>query len=158
MSVLGEGARGPVGRALRTVIDRVRTQDLGGAVADYIPELAKADPERFGISVASVFGRSYSAGDSAQQFTIQSISKPFVYALALGRPRGGRSAQAHRCRAQRRGVQRDQLRCERAAGEPDDQRRRDRRGVVDRRAGCRGEVRAHPVRVVALRGTRARAG
>lgn len=57
--------------------------DLGGRVADYIPELAHADPDAFSIAATSVAGRSYATGDSATTFTIQSISKPFVFALAL---------------------------------------------------------------------------
>ncbi len=55
-----------------------------GAVADYIPELATVDPDRFGIALASVRGHVYSAGDDELAFTIQSSSKPFVYALAIG--------------------------------------------------------------------------
>ncbi len=55
----------------------------GGKVADYIPELAKADPDWFGIAVATVDGQVYEVGDSEQPFTIQSISKPFIYGLAL---------------------------------------------------------------------------
>ncbi|MBI3783145.1 MAG: glutaminase A [Deltaproteobacteria bacterium] len=54
-----------------------------GDVATYIPELAKADPEWFGISIATSDGQVYEAGDSRQTFTIQSISKPFTYGLAL---------------------------------------------------------------------------
>jgi glutaminase len=54
----------------------------GGRVADYIPELATADPNRFGIAMTSVLGRSYRAGDHTA-FSIQSISKPFVYAMVL---------------------------------------------------------------------------
>lgn len=54
-----------------------------GAVASYIPELANANPDWFGICVATVDGHLYSVGDAAQGFTIQSISKPFVYAAAL---------------------------------------------------------------------------
>jgi glutaminase len=54
-----------------------------GAVATYIPELAKADPEWFGICIATADGHVYEAGDSRQAFTVQSISKPFVYGLAL---------------------------------------------------------------------------
>jgi glutaminase len=54
-----------------------------GAVADYIPELAKVDPEWFGITVATVDGRVYEVGSSRQRFTIQSASKPFAYGLAL---------------------------------------------------------------------------
>lgn len=54
-----------------------------GAPADYIPELAKANPSDFGISIATVDGRLYEVGDTRKPFTIQSISKPFAYGLAL---------------------------------------------------------------------------
>jgi glutaminase len=57
--------------------------DGSGAVADYIPPLALADPESFGIAVATTDGHCYEVGDSRQSFTIQSISKPFTYGLAL---------------------------------------------------------------------------
>ena len=75
--------RRPVVRAFDDILAQVRSMDLGGAVADYIPELANADPEAFAISAATVSGQSYGAGDATTPFTIQSISKPFVYALAL---------------------------------------------------------------------------
>src|ERR1700742_650019 len=54
-----------------------------GAVANYIPELGKADPGHFGISLATIDGHVYEVGDSRIPFTIQSMSKPFVFALAL---------------------------------------------------------------------------
>jgi glutaminase len=57
--------------------------DVSGAVADYIPPLALADPEWFGIAVATTDGHCYEVGDSRRRFTIQSISKPFTYGLAL---------------------------------------------------------------------------
>ena len=52
-------------------------------MANYIPELKKANPHHFGISLTTIDGHVYEAGDSAVPFTIQSISKPFVFALAL---------------------------------------------------------------------------
>jgi glutaminase len=52
-----------------------------GSVADYIPVLAEVDPELFGICVAEVDGALHSAGDVDTEFSIQSISKAFVYAL-----------------------------------------------------------------------------
>ncbi|MCW4457593.1 glutaminase A [Microbacterium sp. MPKO10] len=55
--------------------------DEGGRVADYIPELAAVDPSQFGICVADVGGGLHSAGDADVEFTIQSVSKAFVYAL-----------------------------------------------------------------------------
>ena len=54
-----------------------------GEVASYIPELLRADPEWFGIAIATVDGHVYQVGDTQQSFTIQSISKAFVYGLAL---------------------------------------------------------------------------
>jgi len=57
--------------------------ETSGAVADYIPELSKADPAHFGISLATLDGHVYEVGDTKVPFTIQSMSKPFVFALAL---------------------------------------------------------------------------
>src|ERR1700716_2404459 len=57
--------------------------DQSGAVADYIPELGKVDPDRFGISLATIDGHVYEVGDTKIPFTVQSISKAFVFALAL---------------------------------------------------------------------------
>lgn len=57
--------------------------ETSGNVADYIPELSKADPAHFGISLATLDGHVYEVGDSRVPFTIQSMSKPFVFALAL---------------------------------------------------------------------------
>jgi glutaminase len=54
-----------------------------GVVANYIPELAKVDPELFAISIVNVNGEIYEVGDYQQLFTIQSISKVFAYGLAL---------------------------------------------------------------------------
>ena len=54
-----------------------------GAVANYIPELAKVNPDLFSICIATVNGDFYEVGDYNQLFTIQSISKVFVYGLAL---------------------------------------------------------------------------
>lgn len=54
-----------------------------GEVADYIPELAKANPNSFGICIATRDGHLYEVGDTRQKFTIQSISKALVYGLAL---------------------------------------------------------------------------
>lgn len=56
---------------------------MEGQVADYIPELSKADPRWFGICVATRDGHVYEVGDTRQAFTIQSISKAIVYGLAL---------------------------------------------------------------------------
>ena len=55
----------------------------GGALADYIPELANADPNKIALALATVDGTIYSSGDDEIEFTIQSMSKPFAYALAI---------------------------------------------------------------------------
>ena len=52
-------------------------------MATYIPPLSKADPNWFSICIATTDGNVYETGDADVPFTIQSISKPFVYGLAL---------------------------------------------------------------------------
>jgi len=56
---------------------------MDGEVATYIPELANADPNWFGICLVTAGGHVYEVGDTGIPFTIQSISKPFVYGIAL---------------------------------------------------------------------------
>lgn len=56
---------------------------MEGHIADYIPELSKADPKWFGICIATRDGHVYEVGDTRQLFTIQSISKALAYGLAL---------------------------------------------------------------------------
>ena len=76
----------PVVSPIHAYLDELHAKYVAlreGEVATYIPELAKADPEWFGICVATTDGHVYEIGDTRQLFTIQSISKPFVYGLAL---------------------------------------------------------------------------
>ena len=84
----------PAGRAdpshpfdpIGDLLGRIRAEFAGddrGEVADYIPELSTADPGAFGLALVGVAGSRYEAGESDVPFTIQSVSKPFVYALAL---------------------------------------------------------------------------
>jgi len=72
----------PIHSALFEIYREYR-ENFTGKVATYIPELAKANPALFGIALATADGEIYEVGDSRHLFTIQSISKPFVYALAL---------------------------------------------------------------------------
>lgn len=72
----------PIPSYLDEVLQSVAA-DRTGVLANYIPELAEVDPERLGASIAMVDGELYASGDTDALFTIQSISKPFVYALAL---------------------------------------------------------------------------
>lgn len=62
--------------------NRYRTLDEGH-LASYIPELTKANPDWFGISIVTTDGQIFEVGDTQQNFTIQSISKVFAYGLAL---------------------------------------------------------------------------
>ncbi|BAW08143.1 glutaminase A [Nocardia seriolae] len=76
----------PSGGVVARIIDEVYElcrADTSGTLADYIPELAAVQPDSFGICLATADGRVYGSGDLDTAFTIQSISKPFTYALAL---------------------------------------------------------------------------
>jgi glutaminase len=64
------------------IYEKYRTVDEG-EVATYIPELAKANPDHFGICLATADGRVVHAGDWEHEFTIQSICKPFAFQMAL---------------------------------------------------------------------------
>ncbi|SNS15303.1 L-glutaminase [Sphingomonas laterariae] len=76
------GMDGPIGDFLKTLHAEIGAI-TDGAPASYIPELAKADPNLCGIAVATVDGAVHVAGDWDHPFTIQSISKAFVYGHAL---------------------------------------------------------------------------
>ena len=56
-----------------------------GEVARYIPQLASVDPAKFGLAIITNDGEVFAAGDSAEPFSIQSISKVFTLTLALGK-------------------------------------------------------------------------
>ena len=60
--------------------ERFRAVDTG-VVADYIPALARVPPDLFGACIVSTDGRVAASGDAAYPFSIQSVSKPFVFAL-----------------------------------------------------------------------------
>lgn len=71
---------------LAHLLERVHARHLGlrdGSLAAYIPELATVDPEPFGLALATTDGRVVTAGDADREFTIQSVSKPLVHAMAL---------------------------------------------------------------------------
>lgn len=72
--------------ALQSLLESLhaRHRDLSeGRLADYIPELARADPSWFGIAVVTVDGQVLATGDHARPFTVQSISKVLAHGLAL---------------------------------------------------------------------------
>ncbi len=78
----GYATEPPLQRFLTECHEEFRS-DNSGAVADYIPQLKQANPAHFGIALVTIDGHVYEAGDSAVPFTIQSVSKAFVFALAL---------------------------------------------------------------------------
>ena len=71
---------------LQIILDDVYRHSIGnreGALADYIPELAKIEPDNFGLAIATARGHLVTAGDCDVPFTIQSVSKAFSYCLAI---------------------------------------------------------------------------
>lgn len=75
-----------MGDLVQHYLDQIREEHLGvtdGALASYIPELAAVDPSGFALTLSASDGYIYESGDTTTEFTIQSISKPFTYALAL---------------------------------------------------------------------------
>lgn len=55
----------------------------GGKVASYIPQLARANPDHWGVSICTIDGQRYSVGDTNVPFSLQSTSKPLTYAIAV---------------------------------------------------------------------------
>ena len=54
-----------------------------GELASYIPELTKANPDDFGISLVTSDGQVFETGSLETAFTIQSISKPFTFGMVI---------------------------------------------------------------------------
>ena len=74
----------PQAQLVRTLVaeahERFKSNNEGKN-ADYIPALAEVPSGLFGICVVSTSGVAYAAGDTDYEFSIQSVSKPFVFAL-----------------------------------------------------------------------------
>lgn len=105
----------PITELLAEVLEEIRPRDAG-APADYIPELASADPDLLAFSVVGPRGRVRSVGDDHAEFTIQSISKPFVLALALAEK--GRDAVLGRVGAEPSGEPFNAISLEPVTGRP----------------------------------------
>jgi glutaminase len=67
------------------IVEEMRAHEDRGEVASYIPELARVDPNKFGIAVIAADGTIAEGGDFNTPFSIQSISKVFTLTLALGK-------------------------------------------------------------------------
>jgi glutaminase len=72
-----------VDRILEELYLEFREKKNSGALASYIPELTKVNPGNLGVVLTTVDGHQYSYGDTDVQFTMQSVSKPFVYGMAI---------------------------------------------------------------------------
>lgn len=70
---------------LEEILQQVRPLIGQGKVADYIPALAEVPADRLAIAVCTVDGELFQAGDAAERFSIQSISKVLSLTLALTR-------------------------------------------------------------------------
>ena len=76
----------PEKHELQTMVEGLHQKYLplsSGEVASYIPELTKANPDDFGISLVTADGQVFEAGNLDTPFTIQSISKPFTFGMAI---------------------------------------------------------------------------
>jgi glutaminase len=74
----------PVAEQVRTLVQSAyqRFQDCNeGTKSSVYPALAAAPGDRFGISLTTVNGAVFNAGDAGAEFTIMSVSKPFVFAI-----------------------------------------------------------------------------
>lgn len=68
---------------LSRIAEQCRAEAHNGKVANYIPALANVSPEKFALAVHTLQGERYAVGESEEAFSIQSVSKTFLLALAL---------------------------------------------------------------------------
>ncbi|MBF0887388.1 MULTISPECIES: glutaminase [Gluconobacter] len=66
-----------------SIAEEMRTASERGAVANYIPPLARVDLNRFGMAVVGMDGETHTVGDAAVPFSVQSVSKVFSLSMAL---------------------------------------------------------------------------
>ncbi|QSE97458.1 glutaminase [Fulvivirga lutea] len=72
-------------RILEEIADEVKPLLKNGVVANYIPELAKIQQDKFGMYLLTLDQEPYAVGDYDEKFSIQSISKVFMLAMAVGK-------------------------------------------------------------------------
>ncbi|WP_289080315.1 glutaminase [uncultured Sulfitobacter sp.] len=82
---LSEPVMPPLPEILAQLNADMRATDDWGDVAAYIPQLASVDPAQFGIAITTADGEVFTAGDADTPFSVQSITKVFTLAIALGR-------------------------------------------------------------------------
>ncbi|GAB4548752.1 MAG: glutaminase A [Phycisphaerales bacterium] len=89
LTIEGAVAQSMVIPEFPTFVEQVREvfneaeKNKGGAVADYIPQLGRVDPEQFGLAICTIDGQRMTEGQSSTPFCVQSVSKPFNYCFAL---------------------------------------------------------------------------
>ena len=68
---------------LQEIYDEIQSLPKSGEMASYIPELAKVNPDKFGMHLKTIDGKEFGCGDNQEKFSIQSISKVFTLILAF---------------------------------------------------------------------------
>jgi glutaminase len=68
---------------IEQIAKEVQSTPIQGKVADYIPELSKVQPEKFGVHFCMISGEEQTYGDSLEPFSIQSISKVLSLTMAF---------------------------------------------------------------------------
>ena len=68
---------------LENIYQSIRPYAKEGKQADYIPELAKVNPDQFGMCIHTIYGEIFSIEQADTRFSIQSISKVFALAMCL---------------------------------------------------------------------------
>ena len=68
---------------LTDIHQSIQSQAFAGEVAAYIPELAKINPQKFGIHLCGLQGGHYAVGDSEEKFSVQSIVKVLLLVFAI---------------------------------------------------------------------------
>ena len=70
-------------KILENIYQSISPYAKDGKPADYIPELAKVNPDQFGMCLHTIYGEIYSIEQADTRFSIQSISKVFALAMCL---------------------------------------------------------------------------
>ena len=70
-------------KIINDIYTESKNQPKIGEIANYIPELANINPDKFGISLTTINGDNFGAGDSNERFSIQSVSKALSLTLAF---------------------------------------------------------------------------
>ncbi len=72
-------------KLLEEIVQEIKPIIGEGKVAGYIPALAKIDPQKFGVTISTINGNTFSIGDVNEKFSVQSISKVFTLTLAFSK-------------------------------------------------------------------------